>query len=61
MNDQNHVQDNAWREIVVSAMMACIEWAKSATDAEIVTCLVRSGFSLADIRGHWEEIKRRRS
>lgn len=48
----------AWRKIVVDAMMISMDLFDGIEDeAGMVCCLVESGYSLFDIRDHWEELK----
>ena len=51
--------DEAWREIVVEAMSNSIVFEPITVEADMIAKLVRDGFSLADIRDHWDDLQRR--
>lgn len=52
-----------WRAIVTEAMLRCIEklafYDRPNVDSWVVEQLVRAGFSLAEIREHFDDVKRR--
>lgn len=52
--------EKAWRAIVVDAMFLALDFNDVREEPNIIICLIESGFSLADIRDHWDEIKARR-
>lgn len=52
-----------WRAIVTEAMLRCIEklafYDRPNVDSWMVEQLVRAGFNLAEIREHFDDVKRR--
>lgn len=55
-------EDLRWRAIVTEAMARCLDWtALDRTPPELwmVEKLVRAGFNLAEIREHFDDVKRR--
>ena len=63
----NDEQETAWRRIVVEAMVRCLEEParlglivdRPIADSQVVEQLVRAGFNLAEVRDHFDDVKRR--
>lgn len=49
--------DEAWREIVAQAMRSVIYDLPSDWKSPAIERLVKAGFSLADIRDHWDDLQ----
>ena len=47
-----------WHDLVTRAMIRCFLPGGRDEDADIIAYLLRAGFSLGDIRDHFEEVKK---
>ena len=50
--------DKQWRDLVTKAMIGCFLIGQPKSDANIITYLLRAGFSLGEIRDHFEDVKK---
>ena len=50
--------DKQWHDIVTKAMIECFLPGQPKSDDSIITYLLRAGFSLGDIRDHFEDVKK---
>ena len=50
--------DKEWHDLVTKAMIGCFLPGQPKSDADIIAYLLRAGFSLGDIRDHFEDVKK---